>query len=340
MMLLLLLASISPTHVHATSCSCAKELMTSIGRELSAGNIGGAEQILHEMERTHPECPEAILAHARVAAAKGAPVEAEDFFVRYAELVPNEARAYSHHARFLLERGQFPRADLLSAQALERDLNDAVALAVHGEILDMKGQTQDAMELLEKACRLDPRNVEAQFRIATIYDRLKRSADAVPHFEKVVETDPRDARAWDYLALNLEPLGEVERAELAYRKGLAVNQPGAHFDAFLDYNYGRFLMKRNDLIASKQHLDRAVELTPDVRAPWYERAKVNLKLRNVQQAREDAERAANIRDPQGIIIDLQLYVLLEQIYARLGNAELAGKYAKLSQRTAVPPRKE
>src|SRR6266576_841103 len=89
---------------------------------------------------------------------------------------------------------------------------------------------------------------------------------------------------------------------------------------------------------AKRHLDRAVELTPDVRAPWYERAKLNLRLKNNQQAREDAERAANIRDSQGIIIDLQLYVLLEQIYTRLGDTELAEKYANLSQRTPVPPR--
>jgi tetratricopeptide (TPR) repeat protein len=321
-------------------CSGGEQLMLSISKELSAGNVSGAEQMLKEMDRTHPECPGATLAHARVAAANGAAVEAEDFFVRYAELAPNEAQAYSYHARFLLERGQYPRADLLSAQALETDPNDAVALAVHGEILDMKGQTREGMELLEQACLLDSRNAKAQFRLATIYDRLKRPVDAVQHFEKVVEVDPRDARAWDYLALDLEPLGELERADFAYRKGLAVNQPGPHFDAFLDYNYGRFLMKRNDLTASKQHLDRAVEMTPNVRAAWYERAKVNLKLRNNQQARDDAERAANIRDSQGIIIDLQLYVLLEQIYTRLGNAELAEKYAKLSQRTPVPPRKE
>src|SRR6266576_3904570 len=138
----------------------------------------------------------------------------------------------------------------------------------------MKGQTQEGMELLEKACRLDPRNAEAQFRLATIYDRAKRLADAVEHFEKVV----------------------------------AANQPGPHFDAFLDYNYGRFLMKRNDLTASMQHLDRAVRLAPDFRAPWYERARLNLRLKNNQQAREDAERAANIRDSRGIIIELQLYV--------------------------------
>ena len=338
--MLIFLASIPPPQVRAIPCSGAEQLMVSIWKELSAGNLSGAEEMLREVERTHLECPEVILARARVAAANGAPAEAEDFFMRYANLAPNEAKAYSYHARFLLERGQYPRADSLSAQALERDPNDGVALAVRGELLDMKGQTQESMELLEKACGLDPRNAEAQFRLATIYDRIKRLADAVQHFEKVVETDPRDARAWDYLALDLEPLGEVERADLAYHKGLAVNRPGPHFDAFLDYNYGRFLMKRNDLAASKRHLDRAVELTPDVRAPWYERAKLNLRLNNNQQARQDAERAANIRDSKGIIIDLQLYVLLGQVYTRLGDAELAEKYVRLSQRTPVPPRKD
>ena len=337
--MLVLLACISP-QLRAVPCSDTEQRMASMGKELSAGNVSGAEQILHEMERTAAECPQVILANARVAAAKGTPAEAERFFARFADLVPSEAKAYSYHARFLLERGQYARADALSAQALELDPNDVVALAVRGEILDRKGQTEEGMGLLEKACQLDPGNAAAQFQLATIYDRLKRLADAVQHFEKVVEADPRDARAWDYLALDLEPLGEVERADLAYRKGLGANQPGPHFDAFLDYNYGRFLMKRNDLTAGKQHLDRAVELTPDFRAPWYERARLNLRLKNNQQAREDAERAANIRDSQGIIIDLQLYVLLEQIYTRLGDAVLAEKYATLSRRTPVPPRKE
>ncbi len=338
-MMLVLLVWIPP-QVRATPCSGEEPVMASIWKELSAENLSAAEQGLREMERTQPDCPEVILANAWVATAEGALAQAEAFFARYEDLVPNEAKAYSYHARFLLERGQYPRADVLAALALEKDPNDVVALAVRGEILDMKGQTQEGKQLLEKACRLDPRNASAHFRLGMIYDRAKRLADAVQHFQQVVETDPLDARAWDYLALDLEPLGEIERADLAYRKGLAANRSGPHFDAFLDYNYGRFLIKRNDLIASKQHLDRAVELTPDVRAPWYERAKLNLRLKNNQQAREDAERAANIRDSRGIIIDLQLYVLLEQIYTRLGDPELAEKYAKLSQRTPVPPRKD
>src|SRR5882757_11192723 len=185
-MMLVLLACIPAPAVRAVPCSGAEQLMLSIGKELSAGNAGGAEQILSEMDSTHPECAVAILAHARIAEASGAAVEAEDFFVRYAEVVPNEARAYSYHARFLLARGQFPRADVLAAVALEKDSNDVVALTVHGEILDMNGQTQEGLKLLEAACRLDPRVAEAQFRLATIYDRLKRPVDAVQHFEKVV----------------------------------------------------------------------------------------------------------------------------------------------------------
>jgi tetratricopeptide (TPR) repeat protein len=337
LMFLMVLASV-PRQLRARPCGEAEQRMTSTGEDLSAESFRDAEPTLPEMERSAGECAEVLLAHARVAAANGALAEPEDFFERYANFAPNSAKACSYHAR--LERGQALSADALSTKALERNSEDSAALAVRGEVQDMEGETQEGLELLEKACRLDPGNVEAQFRLAMIYDRAKRLADAVQHLEKVVEIDPRDARAWDYLALDLEPLGEIERADVAYRKGLATNQPGPHYDAFLDYNYGRFLMRRNELAASKRHLDRAVELTPDFRAPWYERAKLNLRLKNYPQARDDAERAANIRDPRGIIIDLQLYVLLQQIYTRLGDPELADKYAKLSQRTPVPPRKE
>jgi tetratricopeptide (TPR) repeat protein len=121
---------------------------------------------------------------------------------------------------------------------------------------------------------------------------------------------------------------------------LDVNQKGPYFDAFLDYNYGRFLGKRNQLAAGKQHLDRAVELVPQVRAVWYERAKLNLRMKNYQQARSDAEKAARCEDPAHVIIELQIYTLLEQVYGRLGETELAKKYAQLSRETEPPVRGE
>jgi len=200
----------------------------------------------------------------------------------------------------------------------------------------MKGQVKEGTSLLQHDWQIDPDNVDANFQLGTLSDMENRHADAVKHFERVVAIDASDPRAWDYLALNIEIVGEVDRAGEAYRKAEAVNQRGRHFDAFLDYNYGRFLMKDNQLKEAKEHLDRAVELTPNVRAVWYERAKVNLSIKNYEDARADGERAATLRDTRGVILDLQIYALLEQIYGRLGNKELASKYAALSRRTSVP----
>jgi tetratricopeptide (TPR) repeat protein len=292
------------------------------------------------MAASHPDCPDILLAQARIRQAKGDANQAADLYIRYTDLEPDDSKGFAYFGRFFLEQHDYMRADALSAAAVDKNPGDAAALALRGQILVMKGQTIEGRSLLEKACQLDPDDPEAQFQLGAVYDVAKRPADAVKHFRKAAELNPRDGRTWDYLALNLEPLGDVEAAEQAYRKGLQVNQPGRYFDAFLDYNYGRFLAKRNELAASQQHLDRAVELVPQVRAVWYERAKLNLRLKNYQQARTDAEKAASCEDRGHIIIDLQIYALLAQVYGRLGETGLAKKYADLSRETEPPVRGE
>jgi len=72
----------------------------------------------------------------------------------------------------------------------------------------------------------------------------------------------------------------------------------------------------------------------------HERAKVNLRLLNYREARADGERALGLANFSGVIIDLQVYYLLESIYRRLGETELADKYATLSRDTPVPLRKQ
>jgi hypothetical protein len=62
-------------------------------------------------------------------------------------------------------------------------------------------------------------------------------------------------------------------------------------------------------------------------------------MQNYQQARSDAENAAACTQKGGII-DLQIYTLLTQVYERLGNADLARKYAELTRKTPPPVRGE
>jgi tetratricopeptide (TPR) repeat protein len=336
---LLVLLAVSAAQT-ALAEPCAGAELGQVSTELAHDAPDTAERLLDPIAASQPDCPAVLLAQARIEGATGQDSQAAYHFERYLQLQPEDANGYAYFARFLLDRNQYQRADDMSSMAIQKDPNAPSALAVRGQILDMKGSPQQGMELLSRACQLDPEDIRAQFDLGSIYDRAKRPGEAVIHFKKVVAIEPGDPRAWDYLALNLEPLGEIDAAKEAYAKGLAVNQQGPHFDAFLDYNYGRLLMKLDRLSDSKIHLDRAVELVPQMRATWYERAKLDLRLKDYQRARTDAEKAAAIPDPNGIIIDLQIYALLEQVYRRLGEAELAAKYAELGRQTPPPVRGE
>ncbi|MCW5977712.1 MAG: tetratricopeptide repeat protein [Bryobacteraceae bacterium] len=180
-----------------------------------------------------------------------------------------------------------------------------------------------------------PACARAWFELGMLYDRRQQSAKAAEQFERATKLTPGNPRAWDYLALSLEPLGQFDNVERAYKKGLEVNQ-GPLFDAFLDYNYGRFLMKQNRLQEATAHLDRAVQLAPNTRAVYYERAKLHEKAGRYAPARADAERALALPDPAGVILDLQVYYQLTRIYTRLGEKDLALKYREMAEAAKVP----
>lgn len=328
-----------PTPSSAAACEGIEADLAAISRHLAHADVHSASGLLEPLVASHPDCPGLLLAQARVQAMMEDSGRANGMFARYTDLEPEDAAGYGYYARYLITQREYQRADLLSSLAFAKDPSNPIALAVSGQIFAMKGDPNRGIDLLSRACKLDPEDAESQFQLGAIYDRLKRPGDAVEHFQKAVDLNPSDARAWDYLALNLEPLGQIDRADAAYKKALEVDQRGPFYDAFLDYNYGRFLMKHGDLTASKVHLDRATELTSKVRAVWYERAKLDLQMKNYQQARVDAETAASLPDQGGIIIDLQVYSLLEQVYRRLGEIALADKYAQLSRDTSPPPRK-
>jgi tetratricopeptide (TPR) repeat protein len=248
-----------------------------------------------------------------------------------------DALVQAQVAQYWFSRGQPARADYHSALALSLDPDCPEALVVQGRLLSQKGQALAARQALEKATHLDPLHAEARYQLGIWFYRRQRHPEAVPQFERVVALRPLDARAHAYLALCLEALGEAERAGIAYEGALAVKE-GPFPDPFLDYYYGRFLLKQNRLEESRSHLDRAVDLHPRERTAHYERGKLHLALKEYAAARKDAERAQSLPDPDGLVLDLQVYYLLATVYARLGETELAGKYAELSRTTPIPER--
>jgi Tfp pilus assembly protein PilF len=317
------------------ACAGAEPALRSAAAALDRGEWAEAERLLQPLSASHADCGRVIVGLARLRAARRDDATAEQLFARATTLDPGDALAHAQFAQYWLSRGQNARADHLSSVALSLNPESPDALVVQARLAILRGRLPAAQEALEKAVRLDPAHAEARYQLGTWLFRRQLHPEAIEQFEKVIERRPLDARAHDYLALSLEGLGEAERAELAYRSALKVNQ-GPFSDTLLDYNYGRFLLKLGRLEESRPYLDRAVALLSQRRGPHYERAKLNLALKQYAAARADAERALSLRDPAGLVLDLQVYYLLATVYARLGESDLARKYAELSRTTPIP----
>ena len=330
------LAFCVPCAIAEAQCVGAEAQLHSASKALAVEDAVKAAQILDSLEKLYPGCAEISLDRGRIYFLNGDASNAEDMFYRYTELAPDDARGYARLAQVYLNEQRYPRANEASLKALDRNPVDSSALAVRGQIMGMKGDADEGIRMLEIACRLDPGDAESHYQLGVLYALVKRRGDSAKEFEKAIELVPDNASAWDYLSLNLEILGDADRADEAYRKAEVVNHPGRHYDGFLDYNFGRYLTKRNQLKEAKQHLDRAVEAAPEVRAVWYERAKANMSLRDYPAARADAEKAGSLQDARGVVLDLQVYTLLEEVYRRLGEKELANRYAELCKQTPGP----
>ncbi len=316
------------------ACSGADQGLQAAAESLENGRWAEAEERLRPLSASHPDCSAVVLGLARARAGQRDVAEAEALFERATALAPGDARTHALFARFWLSRGQLARADYLSARALSLDADCPEALVAQGRILAARGRVPEAEQAFGKAVRVAPASIEAHYELGVLLYRRLMHPDAVRELEQVVARRPTDARAYGYLAQCYETLGEAEKAEAAYENGLKAND-GPFSDPFLDYSYGRFLLKERRLDESRAHLDRAVALHPLDRAVRYERAKLSLARGDYAAAREDAERALNLRD-SGPVLDLQVYYLLATVYRRLGEEELARKYAELARTTPIP----
>jgi tetratricopeptide (TPR) repeat protein len=319
----------------SNACSGLENPLRSVEQALTKGDVVEAERLLLHLESSRPACGEVLAGLARVRASQKKVDAADQLFLRAVELSPDDPHTYFYFAQFSFDQGDYPRAYDLTEKALNLKNEYPEALILKGQMLAMSGEPGAARKTLEEVCRIAPKNAEAHFQLGVLFDNSKLNREAVEQFRISLALRLLDPRTYDYLGLNLEALGETQEAATVYKRGLLVNK-GPHFDYFLDYNYGRFLLKERKLQESKVHLDRAVSLAPETRAVFYERGKLNMILGDYEQARRDAEQASRLPDPSGFVLDLQVYYLLATVYSHLGEDELARQYAELSKTAVVP----
>ena len=192
MIAIVLLAAMAAAPAEDAACSAARPEVQKALTALDAGQPDEADQILQPLNSQAPACSAVLVGLGRVQ----------------------------------LARRNYDRANELSQEALAFAPDDPGSLALRGQMLAMQGRGKDGLEMLERSVKLDPSNAEALYQLGALYDRAKRNEQAVSAFEQVVKLRPNDARAYDYLALNLEPMGKVAEAEGGLSEGIG-GQPEA-----------------------------------------------------------------------------------------------------------------
>ena len=122
--------------------------------------------------------------------------------------------------------GEFERALTNLRRLLElfpKHVNGRVALGV---ALMRQGQDKQAATELRQAVQDDPNNPFAQRNLGGCLFRLGEYQEALPHLKDATELNPTDERAWFGLGQAYEQTGNIDDADVAYRRVLNIDEFG------------------------------------------------------------------------------------------------------------------
>ncbi|HVY45845.1 MAG TPA: tetratricopeptide repeat protein, partial [Minicystis sp.] len=104
-------------------------------------------------------------------------------------------------------------------QALNLQPSDPKGQDLLGIVYFRLGMYPRAIEIYERLIRAHPDAVEPRINLALSYLKTGQPQSARAELEKVVEQQPGHARAWGYLGLAFQRMGDYERASHAFAAG-------------------------------------------------------------------------------------------------------------------------
>ncbi len=196
-----------------------------------------------------------------------------------------DPRAYYHYLMALKEvrLHQFEKAAEHFREAVEFDTTN---LSLHRQLainLLRAGEINETYRSLEKSLRYFPDDTELNMMVADILVGRKEYKRALTHYQRVSQSDLTSSRAYLLQGTVYEYLNQPGLAIDIYKKMIQVeptNPLGHHYLARTDILHGR-------LQEARGHLERALELRPNLQQSREYLAWVWEKLGNVEEAAKE-----------------------------------------------------
>ena len=197
-------------------------------------------------------------------------------------------------ARALFADQKFEQSLQLLGRCLAVRQDDPEAFKLVGLNAVRLNKTTTAEDAFKSAARLAPGDYSIQFNMGALYYTQSRFLEAEPALEKAIALKPEYMPAQLFLGLNLEELGDEEKAIKTYRTAITINETQSRKNE-LPYLYlGRLLYRLDRLEESAQLLRRAAEVQPNSGEAWLLLGKTYKGLGRENESVAALERAAAV----------------------------------------------
>lgn len=167
--------------------------------------------------------PAAVGTQAEKLAAQGNLRGAVAVYEKFLSNYPDSAHALNNAAGFLLELGDGRKAKEFLEKALKIDPDYDAALCNLAEAKLMLKDLLGARDTFERALRTHPRSVSARMGLGRMFLELKNGKMACQHLAEAVSLQPRNPVAWHNLGAARMMVGDLDGAEEAFKKVLAID---------------------------------------------------------------------------------------------------------------------
>jgi choline-sulfatase len=168
-----------------------------------------------------------------------------------------------------------------------------VILRDYAEACRHTGRLDRAIALYEKALKTSP-EPDDFFGLGVTWHLKGNERKACENFERAVAMDPTDLDAWIDLGNGRLALGQIDAAEQAFLKAVAVD--GKSLDAISGLASVAF--EKKDYASAEEILRRALALAPGDPRTRFNLAIVEKRLGRVEAAREIYVELAQMQDPE------------------------------------------
>jgi putative PEP-CTERM system TPR-repeat lipoprotein len=260
--------------------------MALIGLALTKGDSGAFGRQVDAMKAAIPDHPETRFQQARHALIEGRQQAARDLLLPVLRTQPDSARALQLMGAVELEANSLVAAERHLAKAVQIAPDAVGARLLLARTYLRLSEPQRTLAVLQPMLALPQPGAMALSLAGDAHLQAGRLDEAERTYRRAAASAPTNAQLQTALALTRIAKGQ-DAEGLEQLRGIAARDTGSHADLALITTQ----MRRNELQAALQSIDRLQTKLPEASLPHALRGDVQLRLRDLQAARKSYDKA-------------------------------------------------